>query len=47
MNSGLFLEMKENILQAMEQFEKALKINKNYAFTYYNIGYIQYKLGNL
>ncbi len=31
--------------QAMEQFEKALKINKNYAFTYYNIGYIQYKLG--
>jgi len=31
--------------QAMEQFEKALKINKNYAVTYYNIGYIQYKLG--
>jgi tetratricopeptide (TPR) repeat protein len=31
---------------AMEQFERALKINQNYAFTYYNIGYIQYKLGN-
>jgi|WetSurSiteA1Bulk_404760.scaffolds.fasta_scaffold08053_2 protein O-mannosyl-transferase len=32
--------------QAMEQFQKALKINKNYAFTYYNIGYIYHKLGN-
>lgn len=31
--------------QAMEQFEKALKINKNYGVTYYNIGYIQHKLG--
>ena len=32
--------------EAMSQFEKALKINKNYALTYYNIGYVQYKLGN-
>ena len=32
--------------EAMNNFEKALKINKNYAFTYYNIGYVQYKLGN-
>jgi tetratricopeptide (TPR) repeat protein len=32
--------------EAMNQFDNALKINKNYALTYYNIGYIQFKLGN-
>lgn len=31
--------------EAMEQFEKALMINQNYALTYYNIGYVNYKLG--
>lgn len=32
--------------KAIEQFEKALKINSNYAFIYYNLGDIQYRLGN-
>jgi len=32
--------------EANEQFEKALKINRNYALTYYNLGFVQYKLGN-
>ncbi len=32
--------------EAMNQFEKALKISKNYALTYYNIGYIHYKSEN-
>lgn len=32
--------------KAIEQFEKALKINSNYALIYYNLGDIQYRLGN-
>ncbi len=32
--------------EANELFKKALKINRNYAMTYYNLGYIQYKLKN-
>jgi len=42
---GAIFRDEEKYTEAMEQFENALKINKNYAFTYYNIGYIQYKLG--
>jgi len=33
-------------IEAMNQFEKALKINKHYALTYYNIGYVHYKSGS-
>jgi Tfp pilus assembly protein PilF len=32
--------------EANMQFEKALKINKNYPLTYYNLGEIQYRLGD-
>jgi protein O-mannosyl-transferase len=43
---GAIFRDEEKYTAAMEQFEKALQINRNYAFTYYNIGYIYYKLGN-
>lgn len=32
--------------EAILQFERALEINKDYPLTYYNLGYVQYKLGN-
>ena len=45
-NIGVELKNKGEYNKAIEQFEKSLKADKNYTSVYFNLGDVQYRLGN-
>lgn len=45
-NLGVELKNKGEYDKAIEQFEKSLKADKNYTSVYFNLGDVQYRLGN-
>ena len=45
-NLGVELKNKGEFDKAIEQFEKSLKADKNYTSVYFNLGDVQYRLGN-
>lgn len=45
-NIGVELKNKGEYDKAIEQFEKSLKADKNYTSVYFNLGDVQYRLGN-
>ena len=45
-NLGVELKNKGEFDKAIEQFEKALRADKNYTTVFFNLGYVHYRLGN-
>ena len=45
-NLGVVYKERREYAKALEQFEKSLKTDRNFAAVYYNIGDVQYRLGN-
>lgn len=45
-NLGVAFKERKEFDKATEQFEKALRANRNYTAVYYNLGDVQYRLGN-
>jgi Tfp pilus assembly protein PilF/flagellar biogenesis protein FliO len=45
-NLGVVFKERKEFKRAIEQFEKSLRANRNYTAVYYNLGDVQYRLGN-
>ena len=45
-NLGVVFKERKEFDKAIEQFEKSLRANRNYTAVYYNLGDVQYRLGN-
>ena len=45
-NLGVVYKERKEFDKANEQFEKSLRANRNYTAVYYNLGDVQYRLGN-
>ncbi len=45
-NLGVVFKERKEFDKATEQFEKSLRANRNYTAVYYNLGDVQYRLGN-
>jgi protein O-mannosyl-transferase len=45
-NLGVVYKERGEFNRAIEQFEKSLRANRNYTAVYYNLGDVQYRLGN-